>query len=200
MSTAPRIPPVPPRQWSDEAREAVSILSEHASQAGLDPSDETRMPNLTCTQLQHPELMKSFFPFIKYLLWEGKLEARYRELAILRVAWLRQAEYEWTQHVLIGREAGLTDVEISRVIEGSGSEQWDPVEASAISAVDQLLESASLTDDTWDTLLANLGVEQLIELIHVIGNYDLIAMFMNATGLELEEGMGSARFSCFSGS
>jgi len=86
------------------------------------------------------------------------------------------------------------------VIEGSGSEQWDPVEASAISAVDQLLESASLTDDTWDTLLANLGVEQLIELIHVIGNYDLIAMFMNATGLELEEGMGSARFSCFSGS
>lgn len=200
MTTRPRIPPVPPREWSDAAREAVAILSEQARHVGVDPADDTHMPNLTCTQLQHPDLMQSYFPFIRYLLWEGKLDARYRELAILRVAWLRQAEYEWTQHVLIGREAGLTDEEIRRVTRQQDSADWNPVEAAVIRAVDELLESACIADDTWNTLHANLATEPLIELIHVIGNYDLIAMFMNSTGLELEKDMETTRFSHFSDS
>jgi alkylhydroperoxidase family enzyme len=196
MTSEPRVPPVPPRQWSDAARAAIAILSEPASRIGLDPSDDTHVHNLPCTQLQHPELMKAYFPFLQHLLYAGLLEPRLRELAILRVAWLRQAEYEWTQHVLISRGAGVTDAEISRLT-GEIDGDWDPVEACVIRAADELLGSARISDATWAGLEPRLGVKGLIELIHVIGNYDLIAMFMNSTGLQLEADVEGLRFAAF---
>lgn len=197
MNNKPRVPPIPPREWSDTAREAIAILSEQASKIGLDPSDDTHVHNLVCTQLQHPELMKFYFPFLRFLLYTGSLEPRYRELAILRVAWLRQAEYEWTQHVLIGRELGITDDEIRQVTNKPDLSYWDPTEAAVIQAVDELIASACISDETWSRLQPRLGVKKLIELIHVIGNYELIAMFMKSTGMELESGLENARFAHF---
>jgi 4-carboxymuconolactone decarboxylase len=197
MNNKPRVPPVPPREWSDTAREAIAILSEQASKIGLDPSDDTHVHNLVCTQLQHPELMKFYFPFLRFLLYTGSLEPRYRELAILRVAWLRQAEYEWTQHVLISRGLGITDDEIRQLTNKPDLSYWDPTEAAVIQAVDELIASACISDETWSRLQPRLGVKKLIELIHVIGNYELIAMFMKSTGLELESGLENARFAYF---
>jgi 4-carboxymuconolactone decarboxylase len=197
MNNKPRVPPVPPREWSDTAREAIAILSEQASKIGLDPSDDTHVHNLVCTQLQHPELMKFYFPFLRFLLYTGSLEPRYRELAILRVAWLRQAEYEWTQHVLISRGLGITDDEIRQLTNKPDLSYWDPTEAAVIQAVDELIASACISDETWSRLQPRLGVKKLIELIHVIGNYELIAMFMKSTGLELESGLENARFAHF---
>jgi 4-carboxymuconolactone decarboxylase len=200
MSDKTRLPPIPARQWSDAAREAIAILSEEASRIGLDPSDDTHVHNLPSTQLHHPELMKSYFPFLNFLLWGGTLPARYRELAILRVAWLRQAEYEWTQHVLIARSVGITDEEIRQIAGPIDFDRWDSCDSLAIRAAGELIESACLTDETWTGLMACLDVRQLIELIHVIGNYDLIAMFMKSTRMELEEGLDDIRFAAFAGS
>lgn len=197
MKRPPRIPPVPPRQWSRSAREAIAILSEPASRIGLDHDDDRHVHNLVCTQLQHPELMKAYFRFLQFLLTQGALPLRHRELAILRVAWLRQAEYEWTQHVLIGRTAGLTDDEIARLTGEIAPQQWEPVDAAVIRASEELVRSACIADETWKELLSHFDVKQLIELIYVVGNYDLIAMFMNATGLELEPGLKEVRFASF---
>ncbi|MEZ5735979.1 MAG: carboxymuconolactone decarboxylase family protein [Novosphingobium sp.] len=200
MSDKPRLPPIPARQWSDAAREAIAILSPEASQIGLDPSDDTHVHNLPSTQLHHPELMKSYFPFLQFLLWGGTLPARYRELAILRVAWLRQAEYEWTQHVLIARSEGISDADIRRIAGTFDPGQWEPADALVIRAVGELIESACLSNETWTGLTAHLDAKQLIELIHVVGNYDLIAMFMKSTGMELEDNLEDIRFEAFADS
>jgi alkylhydroperoxidase family enzyme len=141
--------------------------------------------------------MKRYFPFIAYLLVEGVLQPRYRELAILRVAWIRQTEYEWTQHVMIARKAGVSDDEIRRIAGPFDAKQWGAPEASVIQAVGELIDTARISDETWNGLIANLDTKQVIELIHVIGNYDLIAMFMNVTGLELEPGLEEIRFKAF---
>lgn len=197
MSNTPRLPPIPPRQWSDAAREAIAILAEEASKIGLDPSDDTHVQNLPSTQLHHPDLMKTYFPFLRFLLWGGTLPARPRELAILRVAWLRQAEYEWTQHVMIARGAGITDEDIREIAGPIDYGRWAPDDALALRAADELIETACLSDETWTGLSASLDTRQLIELIHVIGNYDLIAMFMKSTRMELEEGLEDVRFAAF---
>lgn len=197
MNNEPRLPPIPPRKWSEAAREAIAILSEEASKFGLDPLDDRHVHNLPCTQIHHPEMMKRYFPFLHFLLHEGTLSPRYRELAILRVAWLRQAEYEWTQHVLIARRVGVTDNEIRQLAGMPDSDPWDSNEALLIQAVDELIESARISDKTWNGLLPHLDAKRMIELIHVVGNYDLIAMFMNSTGMELEEDLENARFEYF---
>jgi alkylhydroperoxidase family enzyme len=199
MTDKPRLPPIPARQWSDSAREALAILSVEASKIGLDPSDDRHVHNLPCTQLHHPELMKRYFPFLDFLLREGSLPPRLRELAILRVAWLRQAEYEWTQHVMIARTVGVSDDEIRRVAGPFDPSEWHPPESLVIQSVGELIESGSISDPTWNKLTENLDRKQMVELIHVIGNYDLIAMFMNSTGMELEPDVNDIRFAAFAG-
>jgi alkylhydroperoxidase family enzyme len=199
MAEEPRVPPIPARRWTPEARAAIAILHEPASRIGLDPDDDTHVHNLVCTQLHHPELMQRYFPFIVHLLQGLELAPRLRELAILRVGWLRQAEYEWTQHVLIGRSVGLADAEIGRLTRELDPGDWAPLDAMVIRATDELIGAARISDGTWAALEPQLGVRRLIELIHVVGNYDLIAMFMNSTGLQLEPDAEPLRFSAFAG-
>ena len=68
-----------------------------------------------------------------------------------------------------------------------------------IQAADELIGRARISEATWGGLEPRLGVKALIELIHVIGNYDLIAMFMNSTGLDLEEDVADIGFGDFAG-
>jgi alkylhydroperoxidase family enzyme len=199
MQPEPRVPPIPPRRWSAAARAAIAILHEPASRIGLDPDDATHVHNLVCTQLHHPELMRPYFPFIVHLLQDLELSPRLRELAILRVGWLRQAEYEWTQHVLIARGVGLSDAEIARLTRELDESEWTPLEAAVVRATDELIGRARISDETWAALEPELGARRLIELIHVVGNYELIAMFMNSTGLQLEPDAEELRFAAFTG-
>ena len=41
--------------------------------------------------------------------YKSKLDPRLRERAILQVGWMEKSEYEFTHHVKIGKEFGVTD-------------------------------------------------------------------------------------------
>jgi 4-carboxymuconolactone decarboxylase len=45
----------------------------------------------------------------------GPLDARRREIAVLRVGHATDAGYEWAQHEQLGRNVGLTDAEIAAI-------------------------------------------------------------------------------------
>ena len=62
----------------------------------------------------HPALAQAFFPFNGHVLHGTTLPVRLRAIVVLRVAVKRQAAYVWAQHFFNGRDAGLTDEEISR--------------------------------------------------------------------------------------
>ncbi|QIY93650.2 carboxymuconolactone decarboxylase family protein [Streptomyces sp. S1D4-11] len=99
-----RIPPLPYDEWDTEA------LASLAPGRRLPPS------NVLGLFAQHPELATAFLGYNRYLLGGGStLSPRTRELAILRVAWRRRCQYEWVQHVLIARKAGVTDEEIDAI-------------------------------------------------------------------------------------
>src|SRR5271155_6243569 len=79
---------------------------------------EGKIPNIFGTLVNHPKLARSWLRFAGYILSRQTLPARDREIAILRIGWLNQAEYEWAQHVRIGKSAGLSDAEIDRISKG----------------------------------------------------------------------------------
>ena len=81
--------------------------------------------NLFKVLMQHPKLARSWAPFANYIIYEQTLPAREREILILRIGWLNQAQYEWEQHVLMGKNAGLTDDVRSRHQEMFLDEQVD---------------------------------------------------------------------------
>lgn len=144
--------------------------------------------NIFRTLARHPGLFRKWMPFGGKLL-NGKLPARERELAILRVGWLCRSDYEWGQHVPIGRRAGLTDDEIARIPKGSDAPEWSELDRTILAATDELHTDACITDATWARLVQEYDEKQLIELVMCIGQYHLVSFALNTFGVQREEGV-----------
>jgi uncharacterized protein YceH (UPF0502 family) len=144
--------------------------------------------NIFRTLARHPGLFRRWMPFGGKLL-NGKLPARERELAILRVGWLCRSEYEWGQHVPIGRRAGLTDDEIARIPKGPRAPGWSDLDATVLRATDELHDDSCISDLTWERLAREYDEKQLIELVMVVGHYHLVSMALNTLGVPREEGV-----------
>lgn len=114
------------------------------------------------------------------------LPARERELLILRTGYLCRAPYEWGQHVVIGRAAGLTDDEIARVATGPAADGWSAEEATLLRAADELHADSCIGDATWAALAERWDEQQLIEVCMVVGQYHLVAFALNSIGVEPE--------------
>lgn len=138
---------------------------------------------------RYPALAKAVMTFNNHVLFKSSLSERTKELLILRIGWLRGSEYEWAQHVLSGRAAGLTNEEIEAVAEGPSSAVWEPFDAALIRAVDELHANAFVTDATWKQLSAQLDEHQLMDLVFTVGAYDMLAMAFKTLGLELDPGL-----------
>ena len=122
-------------------------------------------------------------------LFKSTLPPRDREILILRIGWLCQAEYEWGQHVIIGKQCGLNDEEIIRIIEGPDVEGWNSFDAALLRAVDELYIDAFISDSTWQNLSEKYNTHQLIDLVFTVGQYNLVSMVLNTLGVQLEEGI-----------
>lgn len=174
----PRIEPLPEELWSDEAKELLPRAKMHG-----------RTLNIFKTLAHHPRLLKRWMVFGNHVLFRSTLPARERELVILRIGWLCDAEYEWGQHVLIGKDAGLTDEEIAQIKVGPSDPGWDVFDATLLHAVDELHSDACISDSTWETLSTRYNMQQLIDLIFAIGQYNLVSMVLNTLGVQLDEGI-----------
>src|SRR5204863_5459485 len=99
------------------------------------------------TLVRHPGLFARWVPFAGKLL-AGKLPPRDRELLILRTGRRTHSEYEWGQHVLIGRASGLTDDEIRRIQDGPDAAGWSEADATLLRAADELHDDACISEKT----------------------------------------------------
>ncbi len=150
-----------------------------------------RILNIFGTLARHPALYKRWSLFGNQILFRSSLSPRDREIAILRIGWLCASEYEWGQHVLIGRREGLSDDEIRRIADGPDAPGWTPLEATILRATDELHDDSFISDDTWAALSADLSEQQCIELIFTVGQYNLVSMALNSLGVQRDEGVPS---------
>ncbi len=182
MSPNPRVPPLPPEEWSDDLRPILEAVP-----SGIDRrlGDNNIFP----TFARHPDLFRAWLPFGGYLLTAGKLSGRDRELLVLRTAVLCESSYEWGQHVRISLDGGIERGTIDRVLEGPDAEGWSAHEAALLRAADELHESSRISDATWERLAETYDTHQLMEATMVVGHYHLVAFALNSFGVELDEGL-----------
>lgn len=145
--------------------------------------------NIFRTLAHHPKLLKRWLVFGNHVLAKSSLPPRERELAILRVGWKRRAGYEWGQHVAIARRSGVGDPEIERVPRGPDDPGWSDADRALLRAVDELLDDAFVSDDTWAALTRHFEREQVFDLIFTVGQYDLVSMALNTLGVQPEPGL-----------
>jgi alkylhydroperoxidase family enzyme len=169
-------PLAPP--WDDDTNEVMSRVEA-----------DGRALNIYRTLAHHPKLFKRWSVFGTHVLYRSTLPPRERELAILRTGWNCKSEYEWGQHAVIGKAAGLTDEEIARVKDGADTRGWSEADAAILRAADELHADSMISDETWATLSKQFDTKQLIDLVFAVGQYHIVSMALNTLGVQLEEGV-----------
>jgi len=184
----PRLAPIPPEEWGEDARAALAgAYSENvvARLLSTEPGS-TPMPNALSTLMHHPALAGPFLAYNNVLLQTPTLDPRARELIVLRVAWRTRSRYEWVQHLRLAPRVGITPDEIAAIADGSGGDVWTPLEADLLAATDQLIDGYRVEDDTWSRLAEKLDERQLVELVFVVGTYTALAMAFRSFGVQLD--------------
>jgi alkylhydroperoxidase family enzyme len=189
---APRIRPLPPEEWPEAMREALAALRPPEPRHPLPTprADRPRGLNVLGTLARHPALTRAYHTFNGHVLFASTLSIRQRELLVLRVAAVRESAYEWAQHVVLARDAGLDDVEIARIADGPDAPGWSPLDAAMVRAVDELVGDAMIADTTWEVLARELDEQQLMDLVFTVGAYDLLAMALRSFRVELDADLG----------
>lgn len=180
-----RLDPLPRCEWAPDLAAFVAGFRADVG-AGRTEAGRASGANLLGTLARHPELTTAFLTFNGHVLYGTTLTPRQRELLVLRVARLRRSDYEWAQHVLLGRAAGLTDEEIARITSGPDAEGWAPLDRLLLIAADELLAEGSLNDGTWQALSGRLDERQVMDVVFTVGTYALVAMALRTFGVEPE--------------
>jgi 4-carboxymuconolactone decarboxylase len=151
-----------------------------------------RIFNIFKVLAHHPKLVKRWTPFAGHVLAKQTLPFRDRELLILRIGWLNQAEYEFAQHELIAKRGGLTEADIDNIKKGPTG-AWSAHEAALLQAADDLFENSVVSDATWAALTKSYSTEQLMDAVFTIGQYNLVSWALNSFGVPLDDFLPSAK-------
>lgn len=176
----PRIAPLAREGQDDKTADVLASIRRNEEGPDL---------RIFATLARHPKLLKRWSAFGGTLLYGGRLPARDREVLILRTGWRCTAEYEWGQHVEIGRAAGLTDEDIRRLAGPLDADGWPDLDRLLALAADELHDTSRLSDDTWAQLAERYDDQQLIEVCMVVGQYHLVAFTLNSLGVVPEDGL-----------
>lgn len=181
-----RIPPAEPPQWSEPVRAILAGVTPAA-----DDADGKGPPNILYTIAHHPTLLPPFLSFAATLATQGVLARRDAELLALRTSLNCGSAFEWGHHAEYGRAEGLSDLELTQIASGPDHPAWAPRDRLMLRACDELHAQQRLSDETFSGLRATFDEAQIVELTFVIGNYTMLSMVANATGVPLEDRLPS---------
>ena len=178
---ATRISPIPPEDWPPE------LLAETAQWPRLKARPELRQAGVYTTFANHPALFQAIGGLALHIANQNSLPDPARELVIIRSCARARGAYPYRQHVGIGRDAGLTEVEITAVgqLRPSGLDREARI---LVAMVDALYRSNDLDDDVWARAQTALSTEQIMDVIVICGFYGLISAVLNVAKTRLEPG------------
>lgn len=148
----------------------------------------TRVPqvHLFTTLGRHQRLFWTWLPFVAVLLGLGRLRRRDTELVILRVGHRRGCEYELQQHRRIARRRGVGLDMQARIFEGPQADGLAERDRVMLTAVDELVDTRTLSPQSWTSLSAHLDRRQLIEFVTLVGQYDALAATLETLKVPLD--------------
>ena len=94
--------------------------------------------------LHQPNVAAALYGMLVALLQNGVLDARLRELIIMRIGWTTGSEYEWTQHWRVARLLAVPERDLLAVRDWEKADHFETAERAAERAFLILRDSSSL--------------------------------------------------------
>lgn len=168
-------------------------LVPYLVESDLDESDRpllARPINLFRALVNSPEGLRHFAGTGRWIRHGCELDPRLRELAILQVGYLTASAYEFSHHIEIGHDFGVTDDDITGMIDethGRDSELGE-LEKTVLRAARQITADKRTDTDTWAALEAALGRARLVDLVIVVAHYNAVVRILGTLQIDLEPG------------
>jgi alkylhydroperoxidase family enzyme len=143
--------------------------------------------------LNHPELASGLNDLLARMLWQGKLDSRLRELAIMRIAWLTACEYEWAQHWRVAQGIGVSADDLAGVRDWRTHKEFGPTEQAVLAATDDVVGEGVVSAQSWAACQQAFGPDQamLVELVTAIGAWRMVATILQSLEVPLEDDVAS---------
>jgi alkylhydroperoxidase family enzyme len=148
----------------------------------------TRMITLHRALAHSPNALRAFGALGQFIRHKSRLDPRLRELAILQVGYLARAPYEWSHHLKIGRDFGVTDDDIRALIEDSEGRpsRLEPLARLVLKGAREMTVGGVMAQATFDALRRDLDNERLVDLVVTIGFYNAVVRVLASLEIDVE--------------
>ena len=168
-----RLDPVEPGSRPELAELERRILQERG-----------RIPTLYRVLLNSAPLARGWEALFTAIRNRASLPARLRELAILRIAGLNRARYEFDAHVPYARKAGVSDEAIAALGNGIVSGALAPLDRLVLELTDAMTRDIEVPDALFERVREHFDAEKLVELVATIAAYNMVSRFLVAMRIE----------------
>ena len=168
-----RLPYPDPETLSPAKREALALFGE-------------KTLNVSRMSMHAPEKQWAAHRALGFAsLQSATLEARLKELIILRVAYLSGSDYEAYHHESLAAREGVTETEFKALKAGDFS-AFSPLEQDVCRFVTELVLNVSPADQTLAAVRARMSDERVFEIVLIVGSYMTTARVAAVGGVERE--------------
>ena len=133
-----------------------------------------------------PASFHGFLQLAGSILMQSEFDARKREIAILRVAHVTRAPYEWAQHVRIATQIGVPQEVVDRIAVDGSVQGLDEESLLLCRVAEEISRDIRLSDEALEAILKRYGVRQATELILCCSYFNMLSRFLESTRVELE--------------
>ncbi len=164
----------------------------YLDQADLAPAYKDlldRPINLFRALVNSPDAARALSPMARYIRFGSKLDPRLREMAILQVGYLARSPYEYSHHIKIGHDFGVSDDDIRAIAaetEGRGS-TLDPLAKTVLKAAREMTTDLAMSEATFAALHEKLETERLTDLVLTIAFYNAVVRILATMQIDVED-------------
>jgi len=140
--------------------------------------------------LHQPGVAAGLSNMLHELLWKGVLDARLRELIIMRIGWRTGSVYEWTQHWRVARGLDIPEADLAATRDWRGAANLSAADRAVLQATDDTLDQGMISNAAWEACCLHLATEaERIELVVAIGNWTMFSQLLKSLRIPLEDGV-----------
>jgi alkylhydroperoxidase family enzyme len=144
--------------------------------------------NLFRALANSPEALRHHHEFGEWIRYGCELDPRLRELAILQVGYLTASPYEWSHHVKIGHDFGVTDEDVTALIAATAGQEHGlgEVETAVLSGAREITADMRMSEQTWAFLEERLGRARLVDLVMIVSFYNAVVRILGTLQIDVE--------------
>lgn len=139
--------------------------------------------------LRSPEMGDLAQKLGEYARFRPAVPAKLRELAIIITARHWTAQYEWYAHRRAAAQAGLSEGIITAIANRRRPAGMQPDEEAVYNFATELLDTKQVGDATFKTAVDRFGEKGIVDIVGVMGYYQMVSMLLNADKYPLPDGV-----------